>query len=54
VLIEVKATLRLGDTLVPMNFMFDGTHLSNFARDMTEWPVYMTICNQSSKMGQMP
>jgi hypothetical protein len=30
-LFEVNATLRLGDTLGPMIFMSDGTHLSNFA-----------------------
>jgi len=53
-LIEVKTTLRLGDTLVPLIFMSDGTHLSNFASDKKEWPVYMTIGNLSSKIGQMP
>jgi len=31
VLIEVKATLRLGDTLVPLIFRSDRTHLSNIA-----------------------
>jgi len=54
VLIEVKATLRLGDTLVPLIFMCDGTHLSNFAGDKKEWPVYMTIGNLSSNIRQMP
>jgi len=54
VLIEVKATLRLGDTLVPLIFMSDGTHLSNFAGDKKEWPVYMTIGNLSSKICHMP
>jgi len=34
--------------------MSDGTHLSNFAGDKTEWPVYMTIGNLSSKLCQMP
>jgi hypothetical protein len=34
--------------------MSDGTHLSNFAGDMKEWPVYMTIANLSSKYRQMP
>jgi len=53
-LIDVKATLRLGDTLVPLIFMSDGTHLSNFAGDQKEWPVYMTIPNLSSKICQMP
>jgi hypothetical protein len=54
VLIEVKATPRLGDTLVPLIFMSDRTHLSNFASDKKEWPVYMTIGNLSSKICQMP
>jgi hypothetical protein len=54
VLIEVKATLRLGYTLIPVIFMSDGTHLSNFAGDKKEWPVYMTIGNLSSKIRQMP
>jgi len=54
VLIEVKGTFRLGDTLVPLIFMSDGTHLSNFAGDKKEWPVYMTIGNPSSKIRQMP
>jgi hypothetical protein len=30
--------------------MPDGTHLSNFAGDKKEWPVYTTICNRSSKI----
>jgi hypothetical protein len=54
VLIEVKATPRLGDTLVPLIFMPDGTHLSNFAVDKKEWPVYMPIGNLCSKICQMP
>jgi len=54
VLIEVKATLRLGDTLVPLIIISDGTHLSNYAGDMKEWPVQMTIGNLSSKIRRMP
>jgi hypothetical protein len=53
VIIEVKATLRLGDTLVPLIFMSNGTHLSNFAGDKKELPVYMTIGNLSLKIRQM-
>jgi len=53
-LIKVKATLRLEDTLVPMILMSDRTHLSNFTCDKKEWPVYMTIGNLSSKIRQMP
>jgi len=34
--------------------MSHGTHLSNFAGDKKEWPVYMTIGNLSSKIRQMP
>jgi len=34
--------------------MSDRTHLSNFAGDKQEWPVYMTIGNLSSKICQMP
>jgi len=39
VLIEVKATLRRGDTVVPLIFMSDRTHLLNFAGDKKEWSV---------------
>jgi hypothetical protein len=53
-LIEVKVILRLGDTLVSLIFMSDGTHLSNFAGDKKEWPIYMTIGNLSSKIRQTP
>ena len=53
-LIEVKATLALGDTLVPLILMSDTTHLSNFAGDKKLWPVYMTIGNLSSKIHQTP
>jgi len=54
VLTKVKSTLRVGDTVVPLMFIFDGTHLSNFATDKKEWPVYMTIGNLSSKLHRMP
>jgi len=53
-LIDVQLTLRLGDTLGPLIFIFNGTHLPNFARDMQERPVYKTIVNLSSKIHQMP
>jgi hypothetical protein len=52
--IEVKATLRLVETLVPLIFMSDGTDHSNFAGDQKEGPVYMTIGNLSSNSRQMP
>jgi hypothetical protein len=34
--------------------MSDGTHLSNFAGDKKEWPLYMTIGNLWAKIRQMP
>jgi len=40
--------------VVPLIFMSDGTHLSNFAGDKKEWPVYMTIGNLASKISQIP
>jgi hypothetical protein len=43
----------VGDTLVPLIFMSDGTHLSNFVGNNKEWPVYMTIGNSSSKLRQI-
>ena len=45
---------RVRDTLVPLIFMSDGTHLSNFAGNKKEWPVYMTIGNLALKIHQMP
>jgi len=53
VLIDRTATLRVGDTLVPFIFMFDGTHLSNVPGDKKQWPEYMTIGNLASKIRQM-
>jgi hypothetical protein len=44
----------VGDALVPLIFMSEGTHLSNFPCDKNEWPVYMTVGNISSKIWQMP
>jgi len=51
---DVHSRLRVGDTLVPLIFMSDRTHVSNIARDMIEWPAYMTIRNLTSKICQMP
>jgi len=53
-LIEVKATLRLGDTLVPLIFISNETYLSNVAGDKKEWPVSMTNGNLSANIRQMP
>ena len=44
----------MGDTLVPLVFISDRMHLSTFAGDYKEWPVYMTIGNLSSKVCQWP
>jgi len=54
VLTNVWSTLRMGDTLVPLIVMSDGTHLLNFAGNQKEWPVYVTNGNLSSKLHQMP
>jgi hypothetical protein len=54
VLAEINSTLRAGDTLGPVIFMPDGTHLSNFDDTHKGWPVSMTIGNLSSRLRQMP
>jgi hypothetical protein len=46
--------LGVGDTLVPLIFMFNGTHFSNFADNKTESTAYTTIGNLLSKIRQMP
>jgi len=46
--------LRLEVILVHLILMSDRTDLSNFAGDKKEWPGYITICNLSSKIRQMP
>ena len=46
--------LQDGDTLVPLIFMSDATHLSNYSGDKKEWPIYMTIGNLSSELRQKP
>jgi hypothetical protein len=53
VLIEVKAMLRLGYTLVPLIVRPDRTQLLNSAGDNKELGVYVTIGNLSSKIRQM-
>jgi len=44
----------VGDTLDPLMFMSDGTHLLNSAGTKTEWPEYMKSGNWSLKIRQMP
>jgi len=54
VLIYVNSTLTLGNTLVRLIFMSDGTHLLNLAGDNKEWPGYMIMYNVSSNIRHMP
>ena len=51
--IEVESKFSEGSTLVPLIVMSNGTHLSNFAGDTKEWPVYMTSGNVASIICQM-
>jgi hypothetical protein len=53
-LFDRKETHRLGDEFVPIGSMSDGTHHSNFAGNMKQLPIYMTIGNPSSKIWEMP
>jgi len=53
VLIDISMTFRVDDTLVPIIFLSNGTHLSNFAGDKKEFPVYISIRNVSSKICQI-
>jgi len=48
-----RSELHFAD-VVPLIFMSDGTHFSNFAGDKKEWPVYMTFGNLSLKIRLMP
>jgi hypothetical protein len=54
VLADIKSSLRVGDTLVPLIFMSDRTHLSNFAGYWKDWPVYITIGTLTARLRQMP
>jgi hypothetical protein len=54
VLINILSTLGVGDTLYPFIFMADEIHLSNFAGNKKEWPVYMTMGNLSLKIRLTP
>jgi len=54
VIIKSKTKRRLGDPLDPVIFMSNGTHLSNFAVGKKEYPLYMTIGHQLSKIRHMP
>jgi len=54
VLTDINSTLRVGNALVPLIFMSDGSHILNTTGDKNEWPVYMTISYLSLKISQMP
>ena len=54
VLIDIKSTLTVSDTLVPLIFIFDGTPPFNCTGYRKEWPAYMTIGNRTSKIHPMP
>lgn len=45
--------IPVGGTLVPLIFLSDSTHLTNFAGDKA-WPVYMTIGNLRSSVRMKP
>jgi len=53
-LIDAKSMLRVSDTLIPLIFMSNQTHLLKFAGDIEVLPVCMTIGNLSSMIHQMP
>jgi hypothetical protein len=53
-LINVQSTLRVGDTLVRLIVMSDGTHRSNSPAEKKGCPLNMTIGNLSPKIRQMP
>jgi hypothetical protein len=40
--------------VVPLVFMSDATHLTNFAGDKKAWPVYMTIGNLPAAVRMRP
>ena len=48
VLTALQTLLDDGDTVIPIIFMSDATHLTNFSGDKKAWPVYMTIGNLSA------
>jgi hypothetical protein len=53
-LIVLQSSLDDGDTVVPMIFLSDATHLTNFSSDKTAWPVYMMIGNLSTTIRMAP
>lgn len=53
-LINIQSMLKIGHTLVALIFMSNRIHLSNFACNKNEWPVYLAITNPSSMINKMP
>jgi hypothetical protein len=53
-LTEPQAIVPVGETIVPLIFLSDSTHLTNFAGDKKAWPVYMTIGNIHSTVRMKP
>jgi len=47
-------TLPIGSMLVPVLFVSDATHLTNFSGDGKVWPLYMTIGNIKSSIRNKP
>ena len=43
-----------GATIAPVIIALDKTHLSNFSRDKSTWPVYLTIGNIDKSSWQSP
>jgi hypothetical protein len=51
---DPQANVPVGETIVPLIFLSDSTHLTNFAGDKKAWPVYMTIGNIHSTVRMKP
>ncbi|KAI5852013.1 hypothetical protein BZA05DRAFT_445175 [Tricharina praecox] len=51
---ERQSSLDAGDTMVPMIFVSDVTHLTNFSGDKKAWTVYMTIGNLPATVRMAP
>jgi len=49
-----QITLSVGSTLVPVLFVSDATHLTNFSSDSKVWPLYMSIGNIRSGIYNKP
>jgi hypothetical protein len=52
--IDVELSLTVGDTLVLLIVISDGTQISNVDGNKQEWPVSMAIGKLCSKIRQVP